>query len=221
MNEKSIPSVQMSLYRSVGLTLFACLGLTGCLSFLKPVKGSARFFVLTPLPANETKAAPRNSVAVGVGRVKVPDYLLDTSLAVRRGTNEIDYLLMSVWAERLDRGLQTTLAANLATLLPTDQLRLSAWQSEDVSVEVHVTIEQFDVDAKGRAVLIAWWRVLSPGGEKILNSGTSRFTRDGPEPGSDPSGAVATLSDLVTDLSRQLSESITANQPSVAHPNRS
>lgn len=221
MNENSTPSVRMSLCQSVLLAFFACLGLTGCLSFLKPAKTSARYFVLTPLPATESPAPPASSVAVGVGRVKVPDYLLDTSLAVRRGTNEIDYLLQSVWAERLDGGLQTALAANLATLLPTDQIRLSAWKNEDVSVEVHVTIEQFDVDAQGRGALVAWWRVLSAGGERILKSGTSRFTRKGPSPDIDPSGAVATLSELVADLSRQLSEAIVANPSTpVARPNR-
>ena len=79
--------------------------------------------------------------------MKLAAYLFNTSLAVRKGTNEIDYLPSALWAERLDTGLQRVLAANLATLLPTDQIRLSAWRSEDVSVEVYVAIERFDVDA--------------------------------------------------------------------------
>ena len=100
------------------------------------------------------------------------------------------------------------LAANLAILLPTDQVRLSAWQSEDVAAEVYVTIEQFDVDASGRGVLVAWWRILSPGGEKTLKAGESRLTRQGPPPDTDPSGAVATLSELVADFSRQLAQAL-------------
>lgn len=213
MNEKS-PSVRISFWLSLLLAPVLCLGLTGCLNFLKPAKGTARYFVLTPLPANEAKVekTKANLFAVGVGRVKIPDYLLDTSLAVRRGTNEIDYLLLSVWAERLDSGLQNTLAANLATLLPTDQIRLSDWQSDDISLEVHISIEQFDVNAQGTGVLVAWWRVVSPGGEKTLKAGNSRFTRKGPSPDTDPSGAVATLSELVVDLSRQLSEAVAAHQ---------
>jgi uncharacterized lipoprotein YmbA len=213
MSEKPEPRIQFSHFAARLLVLFACLCLTGCLNFLKPATTSARYFVLTPLPANEAKVAGGNSVRLGVAQVKVPNYLLDTSLAVRRGTNEIDYLLLAVWAERLDSGLQNTLAANLATLLPTGQIRLSAWQSDDVSVEVHVTIEQFDVDDQGRAVLAAWWRVVSPGGEKTLKAGHSRFTRAGPSPDIDPSGAVATLSGLVADLSQQLSAAIAATQP--------
>jgi uncharacterized lipoprotein YmbA len=213
MNDKPRFSARISLCGSVLLAVFACVSLTGCLSFLKPASGFARYYVLTPLPAPETKVAKTNLVAVGIGGVKIPDYLLDTSIAVRRGTNQIDYLLLSVWAERLDSGLQNTLAANLATLLPTDQVRLSDWLSDDVSLEVHVAVEQFDVDTDGKAVLIAWWRVVTPGGEKTLKAGSSRFVRKGPLPDSDPSGAVSTLSELVTDLSRELSVAIGENQP--------
>ena len=202
-----------TLYRppAIARLLFALgavLCLTGCFGFLKPAKSTARHFVLTPVATTEPTAAPRSSVAVGVGPVKLAAYLFNTSMAVRQGTNEIDYLPSAIWAERLDTGLQRVLAANLATLLPTDQIRLSAWQTGDVSVEVYVAIERFEVDARGQGVLIAWWRILSPGGEKILKASESRFTRQGRLPDVDPSGAVATLSDLIADMSRQLAQAI-------------
>jgi uncharacterized lipoprotein YmbA len=189
-----------------------CAGLTGC-GFLKPAKNMTRQFVLTPLPAAGSAATPSGSIAVGVGQVKTPAYLFNTSLAVRKGTNEIDYLTEVLWAERLDGSLQRVLAANLANLLPTDQIRLSAWRSEDVAVEVHVAIEQFDVDSSGRAVLVAWWRVLSPGGEKTLKAGECRVARQGPPPAANPSGAIATLSDLMADLSRQLTQALKEATP--------
>jgi uncharacterized lipoprotein YmbA len=190
------------------LALAIGLSFTGCFGFLKPARSTARHFVLTSLPAAEPAAAPRGSVAVGLGPVKLAAYLFNTSFAVRNGTNEIVYLPSALWAERLDSGLQRVLAADLATLLPTDQIRLSAWQSVDVSVEVYVAIEQFDVNARGQGVLAAWWRVLSPGGEKTLKAGQSRLERQGPPPDADPSGAVATLSELAADLSRQLAQAV-------------
>ena len=189
-----------------------CAGLTGC-GFLKPAHATARHFVLTPLPATGPVTSLPGTLAVGVGQVKLPTYLFDTSLAVRNGTNEIEYLPSVLWAERLDTGIQRVLAANLATLIPTDQIRLSAWRSEDVAAEVHVTLERFDVDSSGRAVLVAWWRILSPGGEKTLKAGESRFARQGPSPDASPSGAIATLSDLVADLSRQLAQALQETTP--------
>jgi uncharacterized lipoprotein YmbA len=190
------------------MAIATCLSLTGCFGFLKPTHSAARTFVLTPLPVAASATARSGALAVGVGQVKLPAYLFNTSLAVRMGTNEINYLPSVLWAERLENGLQRVLAANLATLLPTDQVRLSAWRSEDVSAEVYVAMEQFDVDARGQGVLVAWWRILSPGGEKTLRAGEVRLARQGPPPDSDPSGAVATLSELVADFSRQLAQAV-------------
>ena len=198
------------------LALVACAGLTGCFGFLKPAKPTARHFVLSSLPAAEPAATPGGAVAVGVGPVKLPAYLFNTSLAVRKGTNEIDYLPATFWAERLDTGLQRVLAANLATLLPTDQIRLSAWQNADVSAEVYVAIERFDVDARGQGMIVAWWRVLSPGGEKTLKAGECRLVRQGPPPDTNPSGAVATLSELAADLSRQVAQAVKETTPAAA-----
>ena len=190
------------------LALTACAGLTGCFGFLKPAKPTARHFVLTSLPAGSPAAAPGSAVAVGVGQVKLAAYLFGTSFAVRKGANEMDYLPAAFWSERLDTGLQRVLAANLATLLPTDQIRLSAWQTGDVSAEVYVAVERFEVDARGQGEVAAWWRILSPGGEKTLKAGECRRTRQGPAPNADPAGAVATLSELAADLSRQVAQAV-------------
>jgi len=178
--------------------------LAGC-TFLKPAQSTAHYYVLTPVAA--TQSGP-GSFAVGLGQVKLPAYLFNTSLAVRKDTNEVEYLDSAIWAERLDAGFQRVLAADLATVLPTDQIRMSAWQRNDIAMEVYVTVERFDVDVAGQGVLIAQWRILSPGGEKILKAGGSRIACAGPPPGAGASGAVATLSELVADFSRQLAQAL-------------
>ena len=198
------------------LTAAACIGLTGCFGFLKPSPVNTRYFVLTPLPA--AKSAPPApgapvALAVGVGFVKLPAYLFNSAVALRSAPNEVSYRENVLWAERLDNGLQRILAANLATLLPTDRIRLSAWQPEDVAVEVYVTVEQCDVDSTGRGVLVAWWRILSPGGGKTLKAGQFRAARPGPSLITDPQGAIATLSELAADLSREIAQGIKAGVP--------
>jgi len=209
-------SFKSGIHTTFFFALSVCVCLTGC-SFLKPAPNTSHHYVLTPLPADgQTKAAP-GALVVGLGQVKLPAYLLDTSLAVRKGTNEITYLPGTLWAERLDTGIQGVLAANLRSLLPTDQIRLSAWRSDDIGAEVYVAIEQFDVDSSGQAVLVASWRILAPGGEKTFKAGESRFTRKGPAPDPNPSGAVATLSELVAELSRQLAQSL--KETPLASPN--
>jgi uncharacterized lipoprotein YmbA len=145
---------------------------------------------------------------VGLGQVKIPAYLFNTSLAVRRGTNEIEYLPSAYWAERLNTGFANVLAADLAIALPTDRIYLSAWPRDQVTTEVYVTLEQFDVDEGGTGILVARWRLGSPGGEQLLKAGTSRFAQQGPRPDDNPAGAVATLSSLIADFSRQLAQAL-------------
>jgi uncharacterized lipoprotein YmbA len=187
------------------MALFA--GVSGC-SFLKPAKSSARHFVLSPLPASGAATGAPGSIAVGLGRVNIPAYLFSTSLAVRKGTNEIEYLPSAFWAERLNTGFANVLAADLAIALPTDRIYLSAWQRNQVTAEVYVTLEQFDVDEGGTGILVARWRLGAPGGEKMLKAGTSRFAQQGPRPDDNPAGAVATLSTLIADFSRQLAQAL-------------
>ena len=190
--------------------LFALIlggGVAGC-TFLKPAKPIARFFVLTPMPAAGAESAASKGLAVGLGQVKVPAYLFDTSLAVRTSTNVIEYLPSAFWAERLNSGFANVLAADLAIALPTDRIHLAAWQRDQVAAEIHVTLEQFDVDKSGRGVLVARWRVASPGGEQVLKAGTSRLARQGPRPDDNTSGAVATLSALIADFSGQLGQAL-------------
>jgi uncharacterized lipoprotein YmbA len=200
-----------------GAMIFAlalCNGLTGC-SFLKPAQSTTRYFVLTPALATGPAPTASSALAVGLGQVKLPAYLFETSLAVRKGTNEIEYLPSALWAERLDTGFQRVLAANLAILLPSDRIHLSAWQKDAVNAEVYVIIHQFDVDSAGRGVLVAQWRTVAPGGEKALKAGESRMSQRGPAPTGDPAGAVATLSALLADFSRQVSQAI---QETAARP---
>jgi uncharacterized protein len=193
-----------SLIRSL-LVGAACVVLCGCLD-LKPARPTARYFVLSSLPG--TAAARTTHLAVGIGQVKLPAYLFKESLAVRKGTNEVEYVEGALWAEQLSSGFQRVLAADLASLLPTDQVRLSGWRREDVALEVQITVEQFDTDTAGGGVLVAWWRIMSPGGEKLLKAGRFSAVQKGPAPQANPEGAIATLSRLLADLSRELAEAI-------------
>src|SRR4029434_3111142 len=107
-----------------------------------------RSFMLTALsaPAGSEATAPAG-LTVGVGLVKIPGYLLRRSMATRQD-NEVVYLDKAMWAERVDTGLQRVLASNLGALLSTDQVRLAPWRSDDVSVEVYVQVDRFDVDVR-------------------------------------------------------------------------
>lgn len=190
------------------LVFVAVIGmlLTGCL--FKPVTVSTRRFVLTPIPTNEPALTGKQELAVGIAFVKMPSYLLRSSMAIRSHTNEIRYLDDAVWVERLDRSFQRTLAANLSRILPSDRIYFGDWARNQVMARIFITVQQFDVDRDGRGTLIAQWRIMSPDGDSPLKSGHARLTHAGALPRGNPEVIAATLSDLTSEFSRALASSI-------------
>src|SRR5262245_54759483 len=104
--------------------------LTGC--SLKRATDSTRHFVLTSIAAVETAPAALRHCSIGLGSVRMPSQLLRESIAVRTGTNEIEYLENALWAERLDHGFERTLAANLSRLLSSDGVGVEDWGRDRV-----------------------------------------------------------------------------------------
>ena len=193
-------------FRFCQLLCVATVFLGGCV--FKPVGTLPRQFVLTPIPASQQTAAKDDPLLVGVRSVKMAPYLLKTSIAMRKGNNEIEYLEDAAWAERLNQGFQRTLAADLVALLPTARVYLSAWGRDQVKAIVVVTVEEFDVDIQGRGTLVADWQVLGPDSEKPFMSGQARLNRTGVSPRGKPEAAVSTMSLLVGDFSRELAQAL-------------
>ena len=183
-----------------------CVFPGGCL--FKPTTMPTRSFVLTSLPAPGHEAIAASSPTLGVGLIKMPAYLMRTSMAVRKTPNEIIYLENALWAERLDRSFQRTLGANLAALVPTEQIRLSSWGPGEVALTVRVSVEQFDVDSQGLGLLTAWWWVTNPTTDKVVRSGECRLSHQGAPPQADPQNIATTLSTLTADLSRTLAQAV-------------
>lgn len=185
----------------------ACL--IGC-SLVSPPKGiTPRSFVLTPISGpSPTGRTSSSNIVVGIHAVKMPGYLSGKTFAMRHQNNEIVYLESADWAERLDTSMQRVLASDLARLIPTDQVRLTRWGAEEVAVEVDVNVDRFDVDSRGEGTLVAWWRLVLPGGEKVLASGKFSGTRKGPPPDKDPLGASNVMSHLASDLAEKLAREI-------------
>lgn len=210
----------MKLFLRIPILLAAGLLLPllpGCL--LKPSTVTTRSFLLTPLPtASHPAVSASVGPAIGIGIVKLPDYLMKPSLAVRSGPNEISYLESSLWAERLDTCLQRTLAANLSELLPTDKIRLSSWSRDEVSYAVYVSVDRFEVDSEGTGTLIAWWRIASRSTGHPPLSGAVREIQPGPSPSQHPDAVAATLSRLTDRLSQRIAEALHDSQGSGALP---
>lgn len=188
------------------LFLLLCTVLAGCV--FKPVNVTTRHFLLTPIATGEARPVATSDISVGIGSIRMPAYLLRDSLLIRYGTNEIEYLDSSLWAERLDHCFQQTVAANLSTLLASDRIYTTDWARDQVAVSVYINVQQFDVDATGSGTLVAQWRINTPGNNRTLKSGNTILVQSGCSPKGHPAAIAATLSGLTEKFSRQLAEAI-------------
>jgi uncharacterized lipoprotein YmbA len=190
----------------VAFALVMAVLLTGCLFRKSPV--TVRHFILSPITTNEPQTAATEHLSVGIGVVKMPSYLLRDSLAVRNGDNEIQYLEGAQWGERLDQSFQRTVAANLSRLLSSDRVYSTDWARNQVLLRVFINVQQFEVDTKGHGTLVAHWRITSAGTDTPLKNGTARMDRVGNSPHGNPGVIAVTLSDLTSEFSRDLAQSI-------------
>ena len=169
-----------------------------------------QYVLSTELPVTRPVAVGQSDLAVGVAAVEIPSYLLDRRIAVGRATHELTYLDNDRWAERLDKGMQRVIAANLEALLPSDRVFLSAWRRGEVSTEVYVSIRRFETDEDGRIVLEAHWRITSPGGERTWRADHLLVSRKGPSFRADPQGAVGILSTALAEVSARIAADLRA-----------
>jgi hypothetical protein len=145
-------------------------------------------------------------ISVGVGPITIPGYLKRTRLVTRQSNNELRYLETERWAQPLEESLQYAIAANLGTLLWTDEVILHPWyntRQPDYSVEVDVG--RFESNEDGAAALVARWIVRDPDGV-LLAAGT--FDRVLPSDSTSIATTVEAQSQLVAAMSREIADAL-------------
>jgi uncharacterized lipoprotein YmbA len=181
------------LLRYAGAAL--ALGLSGC-SFLQPAIDPSRFFVLNAVAQGGEASS---QLALGVGPLHMPSYLLVTEIQVRTSATELVRSPVDRWAEPLSDGILRVLAQDLSAVLGTRDVVLFPWYAEQQpDLQVSVSIRRFEIDPEGAALLEARYEVtrLAGGG-----SGTLRdfAVRKAPS-GSGTAASVAALSEALADL---------------------
>ena len=179
----------------------------GC-SFLSPRPDPTRFYVLTAMPATDsTKARPSTShLVIGLGPVKLPDYLSHSEVVTRVAPNRMELSAADRWAEPLDESFRRVLARNLTTLLGTDQIMAFPWDpSAALDYKIEVTVEHFERDATGGTQLAASWVIRDGHDGRLLISRQANFAESA---GGGMEGAAAALSADLSDLGKQLADAV-------------
>jgi uncharacterized lipoprotein YmbA len=201
-----------SIFEARVLVLGAALVFSGC-SMLSPKQDRTRFILLTPTAAGGSNHAhlaesPNlTTVAIGLGPVRLPEYLDRPELVIRTSPNGFELSEMSRWAEPLADNFRHVLANDLTNLLGTTNIVQYPWYPEiRLDYIVHIEIQRFEADTSHNAQLIAHWDLRTPQSNQILASGQAQFSS--PLTSLMGDAAAAALSQDVAALAGQIASAI-------------
>ena len=152
----------------------------------------------------------RQQPSLGVGPIKIPDYLRRSGIVYSGGGNQLIITELQRWAEPLDEGIKRVLAINLARQLQTDNLRLFPWQLDDMpDYTVEVVVLELDTRAN-QAVLVTDWVVKHAATGRSVTRDITRLQHPLPPGPIQPAELAPAYSALFYQLSEQIAAVIGA-----------
>ena len=183
----------------------AAIALTGC-TLLAPVRDESRFFLLTPITPGTggaaVKQANTETLILGLGPIKFPDYLRRNDIVTRVESNRVQFSDNNHWAEPLKANFTSVLSQDLSELLGTQQIVNFPWYSSTkIDYQIPITVIRFECGAQGSGQLAATWTINDPSGGRVLHRGEADLKA---ECGATVDQGVAGLSQALGDFSRQI-----------------
>lgn len=187
--------------------ILVAVALAGC-SFFEPQVDPSRFYVLTATAEASGDVASRTSsgLTIGLGPIKLPDYLDRSQLVTRVGPNRVVFSDFERWAEPLDRNFSRIMIENLVALLNTEKVvSLPTFVSIGVQYEVPIEVQRFEAHDDGTIELAARWAIRAAADGKVLQAGESRIKE---RSGRATDEVVAALSRATGQLSGEIAAAI-------------
>ena len=200
-------SIGRRLLRTSALLALSLFLLGGCAG-TRPSK----FYVLHSLSvggADKPLGPSSVDAAIGVGPVKIPEYLDRQEIMTRTSPSRLELAEFDRWAEPLESNVARVLADNLSFLLGADRVNLFPWPgSTRVDYQVVVDFSRFDSTPEGKAIMVAHWSILGGEKRKTLVTHKSELAETADGPGIEP--MVSAQSRLLGRLSREIAASLSA-----------
>ncbi len=173
----------------------------------------SRFYTLSPLPPTgevkvENETAGR-ALAIGVGPVRLPQYLSRKEIVTRTDPYEIDLAEFDRWGGSLQDDFTRNLLENLSLYLGDKQASLYSYPAMGaVDYRVGVDVIRFDGNRGGDVVLIANWTIRHGQSNKVIRAQNSRIRE--PSGGQSYEALVGGMSRALGRLSHEIGGDIRA-----------
>ncbi len=185
---------------TTGYILALILLLAGC-----GTTPAYNYYVLT---AREGASPAGQTPSLGIGPIRIPEYLNRNALVYQRDGNQLQIAEYERWAEPLEEGVGRVLGLNLAALLNTENVRSFPWHHErEPDYGVSVNVLSLDASER-RAVLEAEWLVQRPATGEPVSRRISRLEYGSPDRDLAPGELAAAYSELIYQLSQVIARAI-------------
>jgi uncharacterized lipoprotein YmbA len=196
---------------------FRCLPviLVICLLFLDGCLGrsqSPRFYALSPITEDKAMAksdTPERDTRIGIGPIKLADYLDQSKLVTRTGDNRLVRAEFDLWAGAFKDNLTNVLAENIGLLLPTERIFIYPWRlAEPMDYQIILDVVRLDGDLGKEAWLVARWSILGGKNKELVAASRSNIRE--PVSGPDYNALVSAQSRALAKLSHEIVKAIQA-----------
>jgi len=159
------------------------------------------FYVLSPIV--DESGAYATEMILGVGPVRLPDYLDRSQLVRRSSDSRLEVDEFNRWAGDLTQNIQDVLAENLSRLLGSDRVLTYPWSvAPKVSGQLALDIRRFEAGPGREVVLDLQWRLFDPARERLIAMANEHIVM--PMQGEDSAAMVRAQNAALAELSRRL-----------------
>lgn len=198
-------------FAAIVVLAIAGAGVSGCSLGLQPRPDNSKFFVLSPVAAAASSPAVASDTTIGVGPIKLPDYLERQEVVTRVAPNRMDLSSTDRWAEGLGGNFTQVFAQDLGAALGTERIVFFPWyQTTAVNYQMRVDVFRFEGDHSGKVTLTAHWQILDGSG-KMLHVADSTLTANAASAGT--TAVVAAMSSALGELAQQIASEIQSLPP--------
>ncbi len=170
-----------------------------------------RFFVLSSTSGSEKMGHGENErcFAIGIGPVKIPEYLNQPEIVTRITQNELRLDEFAKWAEPLEDSISRALAENLRSLLCIRSIVIFPWRGgTPIDYRIDVQVIQMDGMLGESASLDVSWSIADGTDRNKSPLLTKRSTYKESTGGRDYGAFVSAQSGNLASLSREIAEAI-------------
>ncbi len=190
--------------RSITLCAFVSL-LVGACGSSPPV----RYFALSPMDSVQQQD-PDDAVTLGVGPLRLPEYLNRSQIVTRGGGSELEVDEFSRWAEPLTQALHRVVSTDVDNMMNGVMVIAFPWEAvvhNEVDYRLLGEVTRFDADRSGRVVLDIQWGITATTGLAAVVIRRTQYETRAARP-DDPAIVVSAMNDALAMFSRDVASEL-------------